>query len=502
MAGGVLQFLGFVGFDRFYLEWIFLIPVLWAIRDQRPERAFLIGWVAGTVGSAGCAYWVIPMFREFTGVAWPFAALGLLAFAAAYGLVCATWAGVTRLITRSTGRHIAWVAPVVWTAVEKFCPVLFPSYLGASQYRLSLVTQIADVTGILGVTFLVVYFNATLYVLIAGYVAQRRIAWREGTIFVAVLAAVLAYGAVRIRTLDRQAAGAGKLTVGLIQTNRGSGEKHRNPEHLLREHREMSRELAATVPLDLLVWPEDAGRVILTSREGELSPGVLGDLKTPTLFGAILQQGERETLRSYNTAVLADDRGRILGTYEKRVLVPFGDYIPWGETFPWLYSWSPYSSGFRRGESAEPLRLGTHLLSVSICYEDMFPGEVRLLMQGGRDRRIPDVMINLTNDSWYGKTNEPLQHLVLASFRAIEQRRSLVRATNTGISAFVDPVGRLARCSGVWTKETLVERIPLLQGRTLYRMMGDWLGWACGVIALCGMARAIRKARHQGDAAR
>jgi apolipoprotein N-acyltransferase len=432
------------------------------------------------------------MFREFTGMAWPSAVLGLLFFAAAYGIVFAVWAWATRLITRDSCWNVVLVSPVVWTAVEKFWPEIFPVYTGASQYKLSLLTQIADLTGILGVTFLTVYINSTVYAIIEQLVEKRRFAWLQGLVFVAVVAAVMAYGEVRIRTLDRQASSAGKLTIGLVQTNRGAGERHKNPGNLLSEHQEMSTTFAGTVPLDLIVWPEDAGRINLTSRVGLLPPYVLGDLRTATLFGAILQLRHGDKIRDYNTAVLADSKGRILGTYEKRMLVPFGEYIPFGDTFPWLYDWSPYLSRFWPGESDEPLRFGEHLLAVSICYEDIFPGQVRSLMRGGHKHRIPDAMINLTNDSWYGKSIEPMQHLVLASFRAIEQRRSLIRATNTGLSAFVDPFGRIVKCSGLWTKETLVDRVPLMRGHTVYAMLGDWIAWVCAILAIFGIVRAIR----------
>ena len=112
-------------------------------------------------------------------------------------------------------------------------------------------------------------------------------------------------------------------------------------------------------------------------------------------------------------------------------------------------------------------------------------------MRGGPDRRIPDVMFNLTNDSWYGKTTEPMEHLALASFRSIEHRRSLVRSTNTGISAFVDPVGRIVTRSGIWTRETLVDRVPMMQGRTVYALLGDWIGWVCALISLAGIGRVF-----------
>jgi apolipoprotein N-acyltransferase len=101
-------------------------------------------------------------------------------------------------------------------------------------------------------------------------------------------------------------------------------------------------------------------------------------------------------------------------------------------------------------------------------------------------------MFNLTNDSWYGRSTEPLEHLALATFRAIENRRCLVRVTNTGLSAFVDPVGRIVSHTGVWTKEVLVGRVPLLTGRTLYGLLGDWIGWLCAILTLSGLARTCR----------
>ncbi len=491
-SGGVLAFLGYVGFDQFYLEWICLVPVLWAISGQTPGRAFLLGWVAGIVGHGGGFSWIVTMLRQFADAPWLVAVLGLLLLAAANGLVFAVWAWATRLISRDAGWNAVWVAPVVWTGVEKFWPQLFPNYLGASQYKLSLVTQIADLTGILGVTFLVIYANATVYAVIERIRGRQQHPWRPAAVFAAVAATVLVYGAVRISMVDKAAASAGTLSVGLVQTNRGAGEKHVDQTLFLREHQEMSRELVAAQPLDLIVWPESILGLDLATREGAVPPGLLGDLRTPVLFGALLRLDERGERRIYNSAVLADKTGRIAGTYDKMVLVPFGEYIPFGDTFPWLYSWSPYSGRFWRGENSEPLRLNGHALSVNICYEDIFPGHVRMLMQGGRDHRIPEAMFNLTNDSWYGDTIQPLGHLVLASFRSIEHRRSLVRSTNTGISAIVDPVGRISQHTAQWKKASLAGRIPMMQGRTVYAAVGDWIGWVCAIIALLGIGRAFR----------
>ena len=136
--------------------------------------------------------------------------------------------------------------------------------------------------------------------------------------------------------------------------------------------------------------------------------------------------------------------------------------------------------------------LGSHILSVNICYEDIFPGQIRMLMNGGQDHRIPEAMFNLTDDSWYGNTVEPMEHMALASFRAIEHRRPLVRSTTTGISAIVDPAGRFTHRTGQWRKETLVGRIPMMQGRTAYAMLGDWIGWLCAILALLSIGRTYQ----------
>jgi len=501
LLGGLLLFLGYAGFDHFYLEWVCLTPILWAVRDQRPGRAFLIGWVAGTVGHAGGFYWVIQMFQQFAGAPLPFAVFGLLLLAAANGIVIAAWAWGTRVLVRDGGWNVVWVAPVVWTAVEKFWPEIFPNYLGASQYLLPHLTQIADLAGILGVSFLVVYINSTIYWVITCWLEKRGVPWRSVAVFAVSLLLVLGYGELRIRAVDREAAQAGKLTVGLVQTNRGAADNHIEPDVILREHQMMSQALVAGRKADLVVWPEGIMRVHLTSRESTLPTAALGDLGTPLLFGACLRVSEGGEVRTSNSALLADASGRILGSYDKTVLVPFGEYIPFGDIFPALYSWSPYSSRFWRGRSEEPLRLGSHVLSVNICYEDIFPGHIRKLMRGGRDKAIPEAIFNLTNDSWYGNSTEPIEHLALASFRSIENRRSLVRVTNTGVSAVVDPVGRIVSRTRVWTREVLVDTIPLMKGRTVYAAAGDWIGWLCAILFACGIVMkaggSLRRERNR-----
>lgn len=495
ICSGALIFLGYAGFDLFYLEWLSLVPLLWATRDQQPVRAFFLGWTTGIVAHIGGFYWVTGMFRQFAGAPLPLALAGLLLLAAANGFVVAAWSWGTRLVTRDTGWSVVWVAPVIWTAVESFWPVMFPNYIGASQYRLSHLTQIADLAGIHGVSFLVVFCNATLYSVITSLIEKSRSALRPALIFAAILAATLAYGEYRIRDVEQRMRSAETMTVGLVQTNRGAGSKRSDPESLLREHQEMSRSLVANAHLDLIVWPESVCFMSRPEVGEQLPSGLLGDPRVPALIGAVTRLSFDVPPYLYNSALLTGHDGRILGVYDKMTLVPFGEYIPFGESFPRLYSFLPHTGRFRAGTNREPLQLGDRRISVNICYEDIFPERIRSLMNGGNPQYPPQLMFNLTNDSWYGNSTEPLEHLALASFRSIEHHRSLVRATNTGISAFVDPLGRVVSRSGVWARETLISRVPLMSERSLYARLGNWIGWGCAALSLAAIGRALRAAR-------
>lgn len=498
IAGGILAFLGYAGFDQFYLEWICLVPVLWAIRDKSPLRAFFIGWLAGIVAHSGGFYWIIYMLQKFAGMVWPLGALGLLLIAAANGVVFAAWAGATRYVTSRTGWSVVWVSPVIWTAVEKFWPEVFPNYLGASQYKLTLLTQIADIAGVLGISFLVVYINSMIFRLVEERLEKRPFSPRPAIIFAAVIALVIGYGAVRVQMVDQSAAAAEKLKVGLVQTNLDADARYDGTDRFLREHQEMSREIKRTGGADLIMWPESIAFLDQSILKADLSP-LVGDVHIPTLFGAITRVDRATSRRFYCSAVLVDGSGAVMGTYDKMVLVPLGEYIPLGDIFPILYSWSPHSSRLWPGENVEPLQLGKHFISVSICYEDIFPGQINKLMDGGRDRRVPEAMFNITDDSWYGNTVEPTEHLALATFRSIEHRRALVRTTNTGISAIVDPAGRISQSIGQWTKGILIGDVPLMQGRTLYAAVGDWFGYPCIILAIAGIGRAYQLTRKRTE---
>lgn len=496
VLSGVLGFLGYIGYDLFFLDWFFLVPLFWAARTAAPKRAFFLGWLAGAVGHAGGFYWLVHMLTVFAGANLAVGIVGLAAFAAYNGLVFAVCLWAVRRLEIQRGWAIWWTAPVVWTALENVFPAIFPNYIGASQYPLLPITQIADITGILGISFLLIWCNATIYVVAEGLVVKKTFPVKATAAFGGAILFVSVYGWARISQVDSQAASAPKIRTAIVQAGKGEAFKFRNPRRFVRLHQEMSKRADAKNDVDVIIWPE-AIVIEPLPRDAKRLPRLLSDyMVKPLMFGALTSEGAGAERKMYTSALLAGADGDRVGLYDKRILMPFGEYLPLGEMFPILYEWLPYTSRFQSGESFALMSFGDHLLSVNICYEDLFFNFVRqgMLAEAGQGKPLPHAIVNLTNDSWYGDTTEPMEHLVLASFRAIEHRRALVRATNTGISAIVDPVGRLNQRTGQWTREVLVGEVPMLSGRTVFSYFGNWFGWTVSILALLGLGLSFRTA--------
>jgi apolipoprotein N-acyltransferase len=224
---------------------------------------------------------------------------------------------------------------------------------------------------------------------------------------------------------------------------------------------------------------------------------LLRGFRKPVLFGALTwetklpEENDPRSRRSYNTVVLLDGDGRVIGMNDKVFLLAFGETIPFGDTFPILYDWIPEASRFTAGREPSVIRWGDTSLGMLVCYEDILPrfaGDVMALE--------PDILINVTNDAWFGKTGEPYLHMILAAMRAVEHRRVLVRSTNTGVSVIVDPVGRIVQQTSVDDAEVLVADVPLMKGRTLYSRVGDVFGHGCVAWAfLVLLAARVRRRR-------
>lgn len=492
VLAGVIDFLGFVGFGIFPLAWIAWVPALAAVREDSLKRTFWLGMVFGTIAHMGGYYWVGQMLQNFGGLSLPLAYLGLVVLCAYQGILFAVLLVLVRFFKTRLNLAPIWTMAIAYPAVEMVFPLLFPYYIGNSQYRFTALTQIVELTGLLGLTVVIALLNGAFYELLEARLEKRRVVWGRLGVAAGVFAAAILFGVVRLSSIDADTAAARKLKVALVQTNLGARDKAERGKEFIKRHLEMSRALAISHPeLDLIVWPETAYNTRIPREETNLHKRVLEGIDKPLLFGALTgKPGE-----TWNTLIMTSSTGERLGRFDKVELLAFGEYIPFVETFPNIRKWFPRSSTFMRGASLENLVHGEDSFMPMICYEDILPAFVRKIWSAAGPA---DVLVNVTNDSWYGDSHEPWIHLVLATFRSIETRRALIRATNTGVSAFVDPAGRIVSHTGQWTQETLIYDVPMIEdGRvTLYQRAGDWVGYV-SLVATLGLITFAFKAKKR-----
>ncbi len=491
VLSGVLYFLGVPGVDVWLVAFVAHAPLLLAIHGRPARSAAVLGLVAGTVGSLLGFYWLYGMLRLFSGLPMPACAAIMALMCAFQGarMSLAAW-----LTSRAAARGWPWaIAFVLATATtELLYPLLFPWYNAFQVHQVPLLLQAADLGGVYLVGALLLGPNVALAEITRAWIEKAR----ADRLFVALgLAAPLAgaaYGAARIRSVDAMAAAAPAINVGIAQGNlpllsRSNGvEVHRRLTEQLRDrgaHLVVWSEGSVPDVWDEAVYKEAARRRVT---EG---------LTVPVLFGAgVKKTGPDGRARERNTALLADIDGKIIGRYDKQFLLPFGEYIPFGETFPELYEWSPNSGHMVPGHTSDPMVIAGHPITALICYEDILPFYVNRVVSEAR----PELLVNLTIDTWFGDTIEPWEHLALAQMRAVEHRRYLVRSTNSGVSAIVDPVGRVTVHGGLFDEEALLGEVRLMAPSTVYEAIGD-APWYLAALAIAAMA-AFRR-REAGEAA-
>jgi apolipoprotein N-acyltransferase len=446
----------------------------------------------------------------------PLEAIPIMLLLTAYqGLEFALFSwGVVRVRARVGPRvPLALVAPLVMAAIELAMPQVFPFYLAISQAWNPHVIQLADLTGPIGVTALMLVLNGALVDAWLGWRAGRgRAALRPLAVAAALIVANFGYGAARLRQVDAARAAAPKVKTGLVQANVGILEKWDPQEfaELLEKHQSLSADLARA-GAELIVWPESSYPYPLSRTFAGDFPDadprrVRRGFETPLLFGAVTRVAGRPRTGPerypYNTALMMDGQGSVTGKFDKVFLMLFGEYIPFYDSIPWFTKVFPEASNFSRGSepASFPLRVNGRdfKLGPLICYEDILPGFTRRVA-----KLAPNAFVNITNDAWFGRTAEPYQHLALAVFRSIEHRLEMVRAVNTGVSAHIDAAGRVTEQSpSVDPSEapppapaTLLVDLAMLEGGGLYRHVGDLFAFLC-VVALAGlMLRPVMKNR-------
>ena len=484
---GVLIAACFLRFQLFALAWVAFTPLLWALHHSRePRHAARIGLVAGLATNVPAFYWLVYTIRVFGGFSTPVAVffyLGLSLFTATQFVLFA-------LALRRTGPgSLGLAAPVLWVALEFLFPNLFPWRMANCQMAVPLVMQIGDLTGPYGLSFVMVWVSAGL----ALRVARPRRTWPLAAA-VAASAAVIAYGALRLPAVERAMRAAPTFRVALVQGNVGIKEKgdYRYFDVNIDKYQQLSRDVQDGV--DLLIWPETVSQfwvaTEVTQLAGKYNP--FPDLRTHLVFGglALRLTGPAEG-EEFNSAFLLGPDGVVLGRYDKRILMPFGEYLPLARYFPAIRSVSPATGGFTAGRDVAVFDLtGKAKVGQLICYEDLVADMPRHSTQRGAE-----ALINILNDAWYGNTAAPRQHQALALWRAIENRRYLLRGSNTGVTSIIDATGRVVVEAGLFTAEAITGTVHRMQLTTFYTRFGDVFAWATVIAAAVLLGRRGRGPR-------
>lgn len=467
--------------------WVCLVPLLIALNGKDTEgrplsapASALLGYLCGVLWFGGNCYWIFQTMAHYGGLP-PLASAGILLLFALYlGLYFALFGYVFALLRRLFGSQAALcLSPVLWVAVELARGRItgFPwDLLGYTQVDNALLTPLAPVTGVMGLSFLVALGNA-LWV----WRLRRGPRWL-GPVCAAML---MVLGAVGMG-VHQTPAPAGKRAV-LLQEDLGVGtEAGRETQAELMEsfaafsrRPQLSGGVRAGRP-DVVVWPESPTSFADADPELRQALGAVARAEQAPLIVDAVGTGPELNAEGrpeeFVSASFYLPDGSYAGRYDKMHLVPFGEYTPYKSLF-FFAGHLLDGLNFVPGRHRRLFSAAGHRYGVFLCYESIFGDEVRQFALDGAE-----VLVNLTDDGWYGDTSAPWEHLDMARMRAIENRRWLLRDTNTGVTASIDPEGRMVATLPRHERAALLVPFAYLGGTTFYTRHGDWLGWMCAVL--------------------
>jgi apolipoprotein N-acyltransferase len=495
VGSGLLCAIAFPPWDVGPIAFVGLVPLFLALEGTTPPRAARLGYAAGLSFYLATIWWVINTMTTYGRMPLLLSLVALLLLCGVLAGYTAAFAGLL-VLGRKWLRSPRGIEPLLaaglWVALEFLRTYLFSGFpwalLGYTQYRQPTVRLLAAATGVYGISALLLLVNGAVAGLLASWLEAREGGgrWRAALLPVGLAALALLATVAYARLLWRDPTGGAAIRVGVLQGNIDQSLKWNRSYQTatLDIYERLTRRVAVEKP-GLIVWPETAIPFFLR-REPELSARVYRlaeETGVPMLVGS---PDVGDDGRLYNTAFLLGRDGRIRGRYDKRHLVPFGEYVPLHQIFFFLDKLVVGIGDFGRGHRATVFSLDGVRFSVMICYEAIFPGEVR---EFGRDGA--EFLVNITNDAWFGRSGAPSQHLAMAAMRAVENGMYMVRAANTGISAVIAPTGEIPAQTGIFTEAALLGTIHPRQGETPYTRYGDVLAWVCLTFLVAyGMALA------------
>jgi apolipoprotein N-acyltransferase len=494
------------------LSWIAFIPLFKALENQPARRRLALGYTMGFIYSLGVFYWVTHSMRFYGHLSLPISISMLVLLALYLALFPAVFGLLWGLFPAGGLFSLIW-APALWVGLEYLRAVLLSGFpwalVGYSQYTFLPLIQVAEFTGVYGLSFLIIIINQALYQLFlkSGHYRPWSAKWGEAVLAGGLLLLVIAYGYAVLPAERKADDQSKKLEVSIIQGNIDQSLKWNTAfqektvniytdlsNNSLSELSKIKPEVLSDKAGPLLIWPETAVPFYFLN-EQRLS-GSLFKLSRETnsylLFGspAVGQQNNR--LQYYNRAYLLSPSGQV-AYYDKVHLVPFGEYVPLKRFLPFVHRMVESIGEFSTGPRPYGLDLPQGKIGVLICFETIFPEISRALRQDGCR-----LLVNITNDAWFGRTSAPYQHLSMLTLRAVENRVWIARAANTGFSALIDSSGRIVRKSSLFEKATIQAIIPMREGSTFYSRHGDWLVGFCFLAVIGGLlakGRMVFKSR-------
>ncbi len=496
---------------RSLFAWFALLPLLWAIltpanteRPRASRRAFLLAYLCGFLWYCGNCYWVRDTMERYGDMPPMAPTLLLIGFSLVLGLYFALFGLAVMLVRRASGSSLPALAaaPVLWAALELAAARITSvpwDQLGYSQVDNALVNQFAPWTGVYGISFVLVVMNALFTgALVLAARRQRLISGCIGLVLLLLGSAGL---------LMKPPLAPTSATAVLIQPNLDVGsdnvwagaEWERRMAEFTRLAEEECKSYIAGIPQtgaptmamdcpsapthpDLVAWPESPApffepdvrfqNALISIARTTGSPLVVGSI------GADYSAAEQQW-RNYNSALVVGADGARIGRYDKIHLVPFGEYVPFKDLLFFARKLTGRVSEFTRGNEREVFRLNGHRFGVFICYEAVFADEVRQFTRLGAQ-----VLVNVSDDGWYGDTSAPWQHLNMARMRALENRRWLLRDTNNGVTAAIDPYGRVRQSIPRHQVDALPAKFGFRDDITFYAAHGDVFAWVCAILSI------------------
>ncbi len=491
VLSGILTWASFPKANLALAAWFSLVPLLLFVQNVQSARlAFLGGWIEGGIQFAALLYWVPPVMAQYGGLPAVLAWVFLLLMATVLGCYSGAACALTRFGMNRWGDSCLVAFAPAWVAME-YIRSWFPFngfpwlLLGYSQTTHLPLIQSADLFGVYGLSFLVCWVN--LAIAWACTVRQRPVrALVPLCVAVLILITCVLYGVAQLRRWDRARA---DHVAAMLQGNLSANE----PDKVLAwKYKEGYLQMADGLNdsrVDLLVLPESPTPIIF-----QFDPGYrkfLQDLAHRYIFGAVFNNIRYEDLNGtsayYNSAFFMNRSGDAPVCYDKIHLVPFGEYVPYKRLFFFSETISKDVGDFTPGGRFVTAPMENHVANALICFEAVFPALSREFV-----RRGSQLIVNLTNDGWYGDTSAPYQHLMMARWRAIEGRRWLLRAANTGISAIIAPSGRVETQTGILRKATLTGNFGFVSDQTFYVRYGDYFAILCVILCFWPLSGFLR----------